>query len=98
MNDRADIYWAPRVNLHKIRLLYINEARGLIDDELLDEVGSSLYSRCDSILEFTNAINGRVKCMRCTKAGITTIIARQTRKTTEIIRCPICSWQIQWRV
>src|SRR4030042_6233174 len=98
MNDRADIYWAPRVNLQKIRLIYINEARGLIDDELIDEVGSSLYSRCDSILEYTNANNGHVKCMRCTKAGIITIIDRQTKIPTELIRCTICGWQIKWRV
>ena len=35
-NDRADIHWAPRVSMHKIRALYLSNAQGIYDDELID--------------------------------------------------------------
>ena len=97
-NDRADIHWAPRVSMHKIRALYLSNAQGIYDDELIDEVGIELYLRCESILEYTEAHEGRVKCKRCAESGITTMIDRETKESTEWLRCPICSWQIQWRV
>ena len=97
-NDRADIYWAPRVKLYKIRALYLSNARGIYDDELIDDVGTALFVRCESVLEFTEALQGRVKCKRCAKSRTTTIIERATDKSTEVLRCPICSWQVQWRV
>ena len=97
-NDRADISWSPRVSLYKIRALYLSNARGIYDGELIDDVGIALYLRCESILEFTEALHGRVKCKRCAKSGTTTIIERRTMETTELLRCPICSWQVQWRV
>lgn len=97
-NDRADIQWAPRVNLHKIRALYLSDAQGIRDDESIDAVGIELLLRCRSILEYTEARDGHVKCMRCAASGITTMIDRETQKSTEWLRCPICSWQIQWRV
>jgi hypothetical protein len=97
-NDRADIVWAPRVKLHKIRALYLSNARGIYDGDLIDDVGTALFVRCESILEFTAALEGRVKCMRCARSRTTTMIDRVTGKTTEVLRCPICSWQVQWRV
>jgi len=97
-NNRAEIEWAPKVSLAKIRTLYLRESQGICDDELIDEVGTRLYQRCASILEFTEATCGRVKCMRCARAGVTTIIPRQTQSTAEIVRCPVCGWQVRWRV
>ena len=98
INNRNDIDWAPKVSLSKIRRLYLLEAQGICDDELIKEVGTSLYSRCESILEFTEAIHGFVKCKRCARSGKTTIIERKTRKSSEIVKCPVCAWQIRWRV
>jgi hypothetical protein len=97
-NDRKDIYWAPRVNLFKVQRLYLKDAQGIYDDELIEEVGINLFLRCESILEYTEALHGRVKCKRCALTGRTTIIDRQTKKSTEILRCPLCAWQVQWRV
>jgi hypothetical protein len=98
MNHRSEIEWAPRVSLAKIRELYINEARGTCSDELLEEVGFGLFARCASILEFSEALDGRVKCKRCSQNGKTTIIERKTRKPDELLRCPYCAWQVHWRV
>jgi hypothetical protein len=98
-NDRADIDWAPKVSLSKVRLLYLREAQGACDDELIDEVGWKLFSRCASILEFTEAVQtGRVKCKRCAGLGTETLIERKTRKPAEILKCPVCAWQVRWRV
>ena len=98
MNNRSEIEWAPRVSLAKIRALYIQEASGSCDDELLEEVGFGLYARCLSILEFTEACAGRVQCKRCYRAGSTNYIERRTKKPAELLRCPVCGWQVRWRV
>lgn len=98
MNDRAEIEWAPRVSLAKIRELYTREARGECDDELVDQVGYSLYSRCLAIVEFTRAMQGQVACKRCPRSGASTLIERKTFKPNEILRCPVCGWQVRWRV
>jgi hypothetical protein len=98
MNDRSEIEWAPRVSLFKIRELYINEARGTCSDEILNEVGFGLFARCASILEFSEALDGQVRCKRCAREGSTTILERKTKKPEELLRCPNCAWQVRWRV
>jgi hypothetical protein len=99
VNNRSDIHWAPKVSLSKIRQLYLRESQRICEDELVDEVGLSLYLRCESILEFTEAVqNGRVTCKRCAVDGIVTVIERQTMQPAEILKCPLCSWQVRWRV
>ncbi len=99
MSDRAEIEWSPRVSLAKIRALYLNEARGTCDDELIQEVGFSLLARCQSILEYTEACEtGRVRCKRCEKQGQTTILQRNMHKPSMLLRCPVCGWQVRWRV
>ncbi len=99
VNDRSDIHWSPKVSLSKIRWLYLRESQGICEDELVDEVGFSLYLRCESILEFTEAVQtGRVQCKRCAVHGTLTILQRKTRQPAEILKCPVCSWQVRWRV
>jgi len=48
-----EVHWAPPVSKEKIRRLYESDASGLRDDELLDDVGITLYLRCKSILTVT---------------------------------------------
>ena len=98
MNDREDMYWAPRVNLGEIRRFYTSCAGGDYDEPILDDVGIGLFLRCESILEFTWAEEGRVRCKRCAQKGIDTFIERKTKGGRELIKCPVCGWQIQWRV
>jgi hypothetical protein len=99
MSDRHEIEWSPRVSMARIRALYINEARGDLDDELVDDVGFGLLARCRSIIEYTDACEqGRVRCMRCAKQGQTTIIQRNMNKPSALLRCPVCGWQVRWRV
>jgi hypothetical protein len=99
MSDRSEIEWSPRVSLEKIRALYISEARGIYDDELIEEVGFGLLARCQSILEYTEACEeGKVRCPRCARQGQTTLIHRNMSKPSPLLRCPACGWQVRWRV
>jgi ribosomal protein S27AE len=89
-NDIAEVRWAPRVNPNKIRRLYETDARGIVDDELIEEVGFAFYSRCRSILTATEAHAGRVECPRCGS------IVLHHGDRNALIRCDQCSWQVRW--
>jgi hypothetical protein len=82
--------WWPRVPTGKIRRLYANDALGLVDEELIDDVGTSLLLRCQSILVANEAHGGRAACPRCDT------IIRHTRNKHERIICPDCGWQTLW--
>src|SRR5215469_8077102 len=57
--------WSPRVPMEKLRRLYQNDATRIVDEELLDDVGITLYCRCESILEASDALLGKVHCPSC---------------------------------
>jgi hypothetical protein len=50
--------WAPRLSKLQIQRLYQSVGRDLLDEELVDDVGFSLYSRCISMLQVSEAIRG----------------------------------------
>jgi hypothetical protein len=89
-NDLAEVRWAPRVNPSKIRRLYETDARGIVDDELIEEVGFALYSRCHSIVLATEAHAGRVQCPRCGN-----VVPRQGDRNA-FLQCAQCSWRVRW--
>jgi ribosomal protein L37AE/L43A len=82
--------WAGRVKQHLIRRLYENDARGEVDEELINEVGSALMMRCQSILIVTEAHAGRAPCPRCSA-----IIPHHWDKE-EVMVCSQCGWQTTW--
>jgi len=92
----SDISWAPRVSKQKIWRLYESEAAGLLDETLLDDVGISLYLRCQSILTVGQAQKGKVQCPRCSKSGRKTIIPRTSSNKEAVIKCSQCSWSVTW--
>jgi hypothetical protein len=94
-----------RVSPHKIRRLYESDARGMLDEELLDDVGYGIYARCQDIIELSEAGRGKVKCWNCGNI----IMRKQGRRVTfvghgtallggeeEVLKCGKCSWQITW--
>jgi len=91
--------WAPKVPKAKIERLYRSDANGFLDEELVDEVGWALWSRCDSILQVTEAHYGRVICPACSaeikhpKASTTPLPWRGG----EILHCGECGWQLPWK-
>ena len=92
----TSLNWSKRVPLERIKRLYLSDAHGLLDTELLDQIGHNLYSRCSDIFEFWRACNGEVTCRHCGRT-----IRRRGHITdakgdlTELLRCR-CGWQIAW--
>jgi len=85
-------HWAPKVSQAKIHLAYERDAQGIVDLDLIDEVGWALWERCDSILIVTAAHHGRVLCPACG-----TVIGRQNPWSAgEIVECSKCDWHILW--
>jgi hypothetical protein len=99
MPGREEVEWAPRVSKEKIRRLYASDAQGLLDEELLLDVGTRLFQRCRSIIEVYEARRGRVRCPACARIGRETVIERKLLgggRYTEIV-CPSCGWRVSWR-
>jgi hypothetical protein len=83
--------WASKVAQSLIRRLYESDARGRLDDELLTDVGSALYSRCLSIIMVTNR---QVSCPRCDHTFATNW-QWDKRHDQMHIRCSACDrWEI----
>jgi len=81
--------WAPRVPRHKIAQLYVTDARGIIDEELIDEVGYALLARCESILHATDAARGAALCPQCGE------LIYHGGDSVEVLECE-CGWQLPW--
>lgn len=82
--------WAARVAQRDIRALYENDARGLVDLELIDRVGYALWARCDSFLEANEAVAGMAPCPRCGAR-----IPHDGDKET-LLACTGCGWRLTW--
>jgi ribosomal protein L37AE/L43A len=97
MGDGVDeVQWAPRVSRNDIRRLYESSASGLLDEEILDEVGITLLLRSESILAVGGAERGEVECPRCRKLRSTSLIARTSSSPDEVLECSTCSWHTTW--
>ena len=90
-NTGLERLWAPRVPQRDIRRLYELDARGIRDEELLDEVGWALWSRCESFIMATEATKGRAKCPGC---GAT---IRHNWLPEEVLLCSRCGWETTWQ-
>lgn len=91
MSDAGDeIRWARRVRQDQIRRLYTLDAKGIVDEELIDEVGYGLYARCESIRVATEAHGGRAACRKCGA-----IIEHRWEKDRPMV-CGACGWETTW--
>jgi hypothetical protein len=89
----GDVRWASRVNPSLIRRLYEPDARGIVDEGLIDEVDRALRARCRSILLATEAHErGRVRCPRCGH-----VIVRPTGVPIQAVEitCDSCAWSVR---
>lgn len=92
MGPSRVLCWAPRISREKVRQFYEAAARGDLGEEMIDEVGTTLYRRCQSILRVTEAhMEGRIACPWCGH-----VIFRQGDRE-EVLTCEQCSWNIRWR-
>jgi hypothetical protein len=89
------IRWAAKVAPGKIRRLYELDAQGIVDGELIDDVGLALHARCRSIV-LVNA--GQVACPRCSAVFKVARTYRERAKgeapadPAEVVACPGCEW------
>jgi hypothetical protein len=87
MVDAIKPKWAARVSPALIKRLYESDARGVLDDELLDDVGMRLYMRCKSIVVVHDLVHtGRLPCPGCGE-----IVIRGSQ-----LKCAKCGWELPW--
>ncbi|MEW6750411.1 MAG: hypothetical protein AB1505_05470 [Candidatus Latescibacterota bacterium] len=82
--------WAGRVSRRLIAELYRGDAQGIVDGELIDEVGYALLARCESILVATQAGRGEATCPVCGAA------IPHEPGATQTLTCPDCGWSLPW--
>ena len=86
MSSELRIRWAPFLPTQKLVRLYEANAAGMLDDELLDDVGWRLWERLSDVLRVSS---GRVRCPRCE----TELQVRAPgRDPDELVSCPGGDW------
>jgi hypothetical protein len=82
--------WAGRVPKYKIARIYEDDARGIHDQDLIDDVAYTLLARCESMLQVEEARLGRATCPVC---AATVEHAAQRGCSLE---CKHCGWSGSW--
>ena len=82
--------WAPRVTQREIRRLYDRDAKGIHDEELINETGYGLLARCLGSIDAAEAVGGRARCPQCSG------IVMHSGRSLEVLRCS-CGWELTWR-
>jgi hypothetical protein len=64
---RFNIYnWSPAVPRQKLQRLYESDAKGILNNELLEDVGYTIYARCLQSRDERRLIDtGKLKCHNC---------------------------------
>lgn len=63
---KKNCIWCPKVSRNDLMRLYTKEAQGMLDEELLEEIGLTMYVRCKVSKEIYNLMEqGKIKCMEC---------------------------------
>jgi hypothetical protein len=91
-SNREIIKWSPRVSQQKIRFLYEKDAKGIIDEELIDDIAFSFFIRCQDIITVTDASLGKIKCIKCEN------LIYHKGKKDEVLKCNKCSWETTWGI
>ncbi len=83
------IRWAPKIVRARIWQLYQNDARGIVDEVLLEDVGFSLWLRCQAILMVSHH---EVECPRCRQVFS---LGDWSATEPDPVTCPApnCDWQ-----
>ena len=82
--------WTPRVPQIKIKKLYKQLSEGIFDDELLQDVGFSLFIRCTDFIKANKARKGFIECPLCKNE------IQYTGDADGRISCS-CGWSILWK-
>jgi hypothetical protein len=65
--------------------LYENDAQGIVDQALIDEVGYALYARCEAVWMVTER-----RCPKCRER------CHVGEDKPRLIACPSCGWSTSW--
>jgi hypothetical protein len=95
MSGADEIQWARRVKPEVIRRLYTLDTKGVVDEDLIDEVGYAMYARCHSIRIATRAHAGKAMCPRCRADVLRKDPDWKTWKKDEPLVCG-CGWATTW--
>ena len=58
--------WPAMVSRQSLKRLYENDAKGMADEDLLNDIGFTLYTRCLEAREIYGLMEaGKVKCLHC---------------------------------
>lgn len=89
MADAEAIRWAPKVRQSLVRRLYERDAKGIVDEDLIDKVGYGLLARCETIRRVTRRL-----CPTCggPLRGAHDGAAGRERS----IVCESCGWTATW--
>jgi hypothetical protein len=82
--------WAGRVAKSKIVHIYENDAQGMHDEDLFNDVAYTLLTRCKSMLMVEEARQGRATCPVCEA-----MIEHTARKRGQL-SCGNCDWKDTW--
>jgi len=82
--------WAGRVEKWKIVRIYEDDAGGIHDEELLNDVAYRLYARCKSMIVVEEARHGRAACPVCES------IIKHTAQKGSQLACNNCNWMGSW--
>ena len=82
--------WAGRVTKRKIAQLYEDDASGMHDEDLINDVAYTLLARCKSMLMVEDARNGRATCPICDA------IVEHEAKQGCLLACENCNWTGSW--
>lgn len=94
MTERDKFQWAKRVSRKAIQRLYESDARGLLDEDLLDEVHLAIHARVCDMFEVRDAQKlGRVKCRAC-GAPVPQPYRMGSPNKNNLLRCEACGWQV----
>ncbi len=95
MTGADEVRWSRRVKPEVIRRLYTLDAKGVVDEDLINEVGYAMYARCLSIRAVTRAHAGKAMCPRCRSDVLRADPDWKRWKKDEPMVCP-CGWETTW--
>jgi hypothetical protein len=92
--DKLKIKWSQRLPLNKLRQLYLSQASGLLDEELLEDVAVTLYLRCKDIIAVDKSRHGEVRCPFCYENKLEEVYIQVNRdeygKELDKLQCGEC--------
>ncbi len=92
--EHDPFHWAKRVRRADIRRLYESDARGLLDEDLLEKLSFQIYERISDMVEILQAqTTGVVKCRSCGWV-LTDRFRMGADHKSRSLRCSQCGWLV----